>query len=29
MLTILKKAMPIALFCVIWEAACVVLKIPD
>jgi NitT/TauT family transport system permease protein len=29
MLTILKKAMPIALFCVIWEAACIVLKIPN
>jgi NitT/TauT family transport system permease protein len=29
MLAILKKAMPIALFCAIWEAACVVLKIPD
>jgi len=29
MLAVLKKAMPIALFCAIWEAACVVLKIPD
>ena len=29
MLVVLKKAMPIALFCAIWEAACVVLKIPD
>jgi len=29
MLALLKKAMPIALFCAIWEAACVVLKIPN
>jgi NitT/TauT family transport system permease protein len=26
---LLKKVMPIALFCAIWEAACIVLKIPD
>jgi NitT/TauT family transport system permease protein len=25
----LKKAIPIALFCVVWEVACIVLKIPD
>jgi NitT/TauT family transport system permease protein len=29
MLTIFKKAMPIALFCSAWEAACVIMKIPD
>ena len=29
MLAVLKKVMPIALFCAIWEAACVVLKIPN
>jgi NitT/TauT family transport system permease protein len=29
MLTILKKAMPIALFCAVWEAACIVMKIPN
>jgi NitT/TauT family transport system permease protein len=29
MLVVLKKAMPIALFCAIWEAACVVLKVPN
>jgi NitT/TauT family transport system permease protein len=25
----LKKALPIALFCIVWEIACVVMKIPD
>jgi len=29
MLTILKRAMPIALFCAVWEVACIVLRIPD
>ena len=29
MLSILKKAMPIALFCAVWEAACIIMKIPD
>ena len=29
MLTILKKAMPIALFCAVWEVACIVMKIPN
>ena len=29
MLSLLKKAMPIALFCVMWEAACIIMKIPD
>jgi NitT/TauT family transport system permease protein len=29
MLTILKKAMPIAFFCALWEVACIVMKIPD
>jgi NitT/TauT family transport system permease protein len=29
MLTILKRAMPIALFCAVWEMACIVMKIPD
>jgi NitT/TauT family transport system permease protein len=29
MLTILKRAMPIALFCAVWEVACIVLKIPN
>ncbi len=29
MLTILKRVMPIALFCAAWEVACFVLKIPD
>jgi NitT/TauT family transport system permease protein len=28
-MALLKKVMPIALFCAIWEAACIVLKIPD
>jgi NitT/TauT family transport system permease protein len=28
MIAILKKAIPIALFCAVWEAACVLLKIP-
>ena len=28
MIGILKKAIPIALFCAVWEAACVLLKIP-
>jgi NitT/TauT family transport system permease protein len=28
MIAILKKAIPIALFCAMWEAACVLLKIP-
>jgi NitT/TauT family transport system permease protein len=29
MLSPLKKAIPIALFCVVWEVACIVLNIPD
>jgi NitT/TauT family transport system permease protein len=29
MLAILKRAMPIALFCAVWEVACIVLKIPN
>jgi NitT/TauT family transport system permease protein len=29
MLGIFKKAMPIALFCAVWEAACIIMKIPD
>jgi NitT/TauT family transport system permease protein len=29
MLAILKRAMPIALFCAVWEAACILLKIPN
>jgi NitT/TauT family transport system permease protein len=29
MLGILKKALPILLFCVVWEVACIVMKIPD
>ena len=29
MLTILKKTMPMALFFSVWEAACVIMKIPD
>jgi NitT/TauT family transport system permease protein len=29
MLGTLKKALPILLFCVVWEVACIVMKIPD
>jgi len=29
MLAILKKTMPIALFCAVWEAACILMKIPN
>jgi NitT/TauT family transport system permease protein len=29
MLAILKRTAPIALFCAVWEAACIVMKIPD
>jgi len=29
MFTILKRAMPIALFCAVWEVGCIVLKIPN
>jgi NitT/TauT family transport system permease protein len=29
MRAVLKKAMPIALFCAIWEAACILMKIPN
>jgi NitT/TauT family transport system permease protein len=29
MLAILKRAIPIALFCAVWEVACIVLKIPN
>jgi NitT/TauT family transport system permease protein len=29
MLGLLKKVVPIALFCAVWEVACIVLKIPD
>ena len=29
MLALVKKAVPIALLCAVWEAACIVMKIPD